>query len=247
MRRLVLVVALVMLAFASSAVYFLCSAVWREPAGRTGERAFVETDLHFSDALSVNRESRPICFGLLRGAQYTLVFVAEKFMSHTSSEMTVEIHLPSEFAVVEGALAWRGRDKRVAMSVRVVPTASGDFIVEGIAVNLELTFSSTNRIYGRVRASPEEARQECAVTTSTYGSVTTITAIQLVSIVGRLSDSDSHLLLVEADPAYVATLRFPNSDLEMWAVNHLGQHVMVTGYWENSQPRVFIVESIALA
>jgi hypothetical protein len=233
----------ILLAVVSLSVYFQYPAVWREPTS-IGERAFVETDLSFSDALSVNGESRPICFGLVRGAQYKLVFVAEKFMSHVSSEMSINIHLPTEFTVVDGTLTWKGTDVRVVIPLRVVPEVSGDFIIEGTAINLELAFSSTSRIYGQVRASPEEARQACAITTSTRGSVTTITAIQPVSIVGRISDSDSHVLHVEADPAYVATLRFSTPDLEMWAGNHLGQRIMVIGYWESSQPHVFVVESM---
>jgi len=247
MRRIELAaVILIALALAGSAGYLIYPQIFS--GHPLGSRIFVETDLYFLDALSVNRELRPICFGLVVGQPYTLILVAEKFMSHESSEMSVEIHLPPQFTVSRGVLTWRGTDKRTAISIAVVPRVQGDYIVEGTAVNLELSFSSTILIRANVRASIAEVIQACAVTKSTYGSVTTLTALQLVSIVGLLSKQDgSYALHLDANAVDVVTLRFPTSDLEMWAENHLGQRIIVTGYWDASVPSLFLVESLAQA
>jgi hypothetical protein len=102
-------------------------------------------------------------------------------MSRTDAEMTIEVKLPDGFEVMDGQpLSWKGMDKRVEMSVRVVPRAMGSFVVEEIAVNLALPFTTTNRIYVQVRTSPEEAKQACAIGTVTSGSVSMVCMVLLV-------------------------------------------------------------------
>jgi len=139
------------------------------------ERAFVETDLHLSDAVGVNYELRPICFGLVQGQDYTLVFIAEKYMSATDALMAVTVRVPTSFAIHEAPngvtpsspLSVQVTDKRVELTFFVTPQSQGDFILEGTAINTVLSFSSTNQIYVEVRASVEEARTPCTIVPTT--------------------------------------------------------------------------------
>lgn len=69
-----------------------------------------------------------------------------------------------------------------------------------------------------------------------------------LTLKGRLvQDSGLYKLGVNALPGYVVTLRFASSELEAWAAGHLGQDVTVLGYWDKTQPSIFLVESATVA
>jgi len=57
-------------------------------------------------------------------------------------------------------------------------------------------------------------------------------------------DNGVYKLQVDAYPGYVVTLRFTTFDLEMWAAAHLGEHVTVSGHWDDTQASVFVVDKL---
>jgi len=57
-------------------------------------------------------------------------------------------------------------------------------------------------------------------------------------------DNGIYKLEVSALPGYVVPLYFITPDLERKAQAHLRELVTVTGYWDKTQPSVFLVESI---
>jgi hypothetical protein len=57
-------------------------------------------------------------------------------------------------------------------------------------------------------------------------------------------DTGTYKLEVSAVPGYVVPLRFAASGLEAWAAAHIGERVSVSGYWDNTEPSIFVVESI---
>jgi len=57
-------------------------------------------------------------------------------------------------------------------------------------------------------------------------------------------DNRIYRLEVSALPGYVVPLRFIVPDLEKEAHVHLRQHIIVTGYWDKTEPSIFLVESI---
>jgi hypothetical protein len=69
-----------------------------------------------------------------------------------------------------------------------------------------------------------------------------------LTLKGKLVHEDSaYRLRVTAFPGYVVTLRFATQELEAWAAAHLGQNVAVSGYWDKTQPSIFLVDSATLS
>ena len=65
---------------------------------------------------------------------------------------------------------------------------------------------------------------------------------------GKLGyDAGLYELDVDALQGYVVTLRFASSELETWAAAHVGQDVTVLGYWDKTEPSIFLVESATVA
>jgi len=65
---------------------------------------------------------------------------------------------------------------------------------------------------------------------------------------GKLGyDAGLYKLDVDALPGYVVTLRFASSELETWAAAHVGQNVTVVGYWDKTEPSIFLVETATLS
>lgn len=57
-------------------------------------------------------------------------------------------------------------------------------------------------------------------------------------------DNGIYRLEVSALPGYVVPLRFIAPDLEREAQSHLREHIIVTGYWDKTEPSIFLVESV---
>ena len=69
-----------------------------------------------------------------------------------------------------------------------------------------------------------------------------------LTLKGRLvRDGGLYKLDVNALPGYVVTLRFASSELEAWAAAHVGQDVTVLGYWDKTEPSIFLVQSTTLS
>jgi len=69
-----------------------------------------------------------------------------------------------------------------------------------------------------------------------------------LALTGDLAyDNGVYKLKVEAYPGYVVPLRFTTLDLETWAAAHLGERVIVSGHWDNTQASVFVVDKLELA
>jgi hypothetical protein len=69
-----------------------------------------------------------------------------------------------------------------------------------------------------------------------------------LALKGKLAyDGGLYKLDVNALPGYVVTLRFASSELETWAAAHLEQDVTVLGYWDKTQPSIFLVESATVS
>jgi len=69
-----------------------------------------------------------------------------------------------------------------------------------------------------------------------------------LALKGRLAhDGSLYKLDVDAFPGYVVTLRFASSELEAWAAAHVGQDVTVSGYWDKTEPSIFLVQAVALS
>jgi hypothetical protein len=68
-----------------------------------------------------------------------------------------------------------------------------------------------------------------------------------LTLKGKLvHEGGPYKLDVNALPGYVVTLRFTSSELETWAAAHVGGYVAVSGYWDEAQPSIFLVESATL-
>jgi hypothetical protein len=69
-----------------------------------------------------------------------------------------------------------------------------------------------------------------------------------LTLKGKLVHEDSvYRLRVTALPGYVVTLRFATQELEAWAGAHVGQNVAVSGYWDKTEPSIFLVDSATLS
>jgi hypothetical protein len=65
-----------------------------------------------------------------------------------------------------------------------------------------------------------------------------------LTLKGKLvHEGSAYRLRVTALPGYVVTLRFATQELEAWASAHVGQNVEVSGYWDKTQPLIFLVDS----
>ena len=118
----------------------------RAKAPGASERAFIEGQLAFIGAESVDNTGRPIKYTLKKDAQYTLVSTAEKYMANVDDMMEMNITLPPQLKLVSGEPHWEGRDKKKELSLVVAVVSTGQGEVGAAAINKANGFRADYRI-----------------------------------------------------------------------------------------------------
>ena len=121
-----------------------------------GERYFVEGYLKVIDA-----EASSVYWGacaVVVGHEYTLRYTAEKWMWHVDSEMEMQITLPPQLRQTGGDTTWSGRDKRMTLEVKVIPTEVGEIEVTATAINLGNGYGDRQTITVHVTKTVAEAK-----------------------------------------------------------------------------------------